>query len=303
MHIHRYNALGALALASSALLLGSDIYAKDEAGQNLQFVSKSHERRLGKSSDALYGHEGERGHRGNRGKHGHRGVMGPDGLPGPTGATGAVGPSGFLLTGTATGAQSGTPFYATAGDISLPAPNLILMPLTMGTPTSPSSGSPFSFTAYDGTADPASASYTINQAGTYLLQYGLVGVPNLSLVNNFLANSPSPQALCAICIQINQGGKGTNLTQIGMVPLTLTWTLNSMPSAPTGWILSGYGQIYQPLQPKDVVTLQLLLAAPSPSVNSQQLLIGPTSITYTGPASALAPISVGPMLSITQIAN
>jgi hypothetical protein len=173
------------------------------------------------------------------------------------------------------------------------------MPLYNGTPTA-TSGYPFYFTPYVAGTTPSGASYTINQAGTYLLQYGLVGVPDMNLANCFYTSSGAANtALCWIGIQINRSTDPTYPKQVGAVPVGPTWTNNTMtsPSTISTWVLTGFGQIIYQLQQGDIVTLQLLLATPSAVGN---LYIGPVNITY--PSSPSTPIAPGPMLSITQVA-
>jgi hypothetical protein len=179
-----------------------------------------------------------------------------------------------------------------------------------GTPTQSSAfanGYPFYFTPYVAGSTPTGASFTIIASGTYRLYYGLVGVPSSALsglIEDLYHNT------CWLCIQIDHGGTGTSLTQIGAVPLTFTHTNNVMPPqtlspVPGYFYLAGFGQVWTHLDTNDIVTLQIMLATGSVAA-TQILYIGPTNISY--PTSTASPgggtgIAGGPTLSIMKIAD
>jgi hypothetical protein len=142
-------------------------------------------------------------------------------------------------------------------------PHLTLVPLSNGTPAA-SAGNLFYFTPYN-SSDSSGASFTVNEQGTYLLLYTLVGLLNDTFGNPQNCCNANPAISCWICIQINRATDNTYPKQIGAVPLSVIPAQHTMQTAPTtsySWILTGFGQIAAGLEPGDVVTLQITFTAP-----------------------------------------
>lgn len=219
---------------------------------------------------------GKDGHDGHQGPQGCQGPMGP---PGPQGCPGLAGASASRLIGSAYGATT------SAQDVVIEAQ--VLSPLTT-TVTAPlynalvSQRAPFSFTPYLNTS--SGGYFTVKSHGDYLLQYGLTAVPSTALVYSLVtpllsatnpATSTAPLVPVWIAVRVLRNGLGT---LYGAVPLALTWTMNTDPSAQStltnldgtlnglrsSFILTGFGQIPLELEAGDLVSLQIFLAvAPS----------------------------------------
>jgi hypothetical protein len=287
MNMPRYFGRALLALAGVALVMGIELIAQDEAGQNRQFVSKSLKEQ---SKDFLRGPRGHRGHRGARGHRGHPGAFVIGSAYGWDGNTATLNGEQVTLRSSPTpnGFQLAPLYYANI-----------------------SSGNPFTFQPYN-PLGPSGASFTINQAGTYLLQYGLIGAPSPALVQDLLYppfntsqngwqnTMPIPGApistsvSCWICIQIVDPSTSTT-SQIGAIPLCLTWTGAPAASYPN-WILSGFGQISTQLPQGAAVTLQIVV---NDSNSSASITIDPAML----PGQSSASLARGPTLTITKISD
>ena len=319
MNVHRHMARVILAFASIALMMGVDTYAQTEEGKSPPRGETHH----GLAKVFLHGHRGDEGSHGHRGNRGKRGFPGPRGPIGPTGTTGPAGHTPFVIGSAYGDRQNDPPIAFIAIDNTLPNPTLQLAPLFNGTPLLPATNDPFYFTPYvpgTGSNPPLTAtgaSYTITEAGTYLFQYGLEGVPSSDLVSSFLITEATPvrNSACWICIQINRGGA---LLQIGAVPLTLTWTESNMQPTQTyqsQWIVAGFGQVWTPLEVGDIVTLQIMLTSdvnpytPESTVPNPILYVGPTNLMYPSPSvmngivTPGTPVARGPTLTIMKIAD
>jgi len=275
MNIQRCFAQAICAFASLCLIMGVNIYAQEESAQNMKFVSKSQDS-LAKSflrgPRGHHGHRGEHGHHGRRGSSGHAGAAGAVGPQGPIGPQGPAGASAAVATGSAYGVENNDAL------ITLHEQNpqsLQLAPLKYGTPQSP--GNPFfTFTPYINAT--TGSCYTITQAGTYLLQYGLVAVKQGE------EDEPGKYWI-AIHVQ------GSSPRDIGAVPLsTSTWIVTSDEVRLTD--VCGFGQISTYLVAGDVISLQVMVVGKDLTIQASNI---------TNPATT--PVARGPTLTITKIAD
>jgi hypothetical protein len=280
------------------------------------FLSKGKFMRRDRPHHGRRGERGHRGHRGHRGRPGHHGERGPTGTQGLQGVhglqgnQGAQGPRGALTdlpwcTSWSFDPESTSSFDLYACTLGATADDKqFLQPAPLFKGYVPP-GSPVSFTGFvpdnypQGLDDITEGRFRIlaGGAGQYLIQYGLVGVPNGIysngqyglLAGDFIneANYSSPQASCWICVKITHSNNESEF--LGATPLSFTSTLNAQnipnpqPDAPHNYspfVVAGFGQISTELTPGDSVTLMIMLASQNqPVSNVPSLTFEPNTAT------------------------
>jgi hypothetical protein len=307
-----------IAIAScSFLLLSSFTFTEENRGHSLQDKGKFIKRDSHHGPRGHHGHRGHRGHHGYRGqggRQGHQGIQGLPGLRGDQGEEGTAGPVGNMVMSTAwgfnTGSQDSFELYACTLS-STDVDKQFLQPLPLFHGYVPA-GAPITFSAFEpgyypiATADMHEGKFTIQTggAGQYIIQYGLVGVPNGTphpyaslLLGDFcqanqFGNPPDPEASCWICVKITHSNGTIEL--LGARPLSLTWTLNAQripdpnpqmtpPHNYSSYVLAGFGQISRQLTPGDEVTLVIMLGSLNQLATNVPLQIPSGQITDFDP--------------------